>query len=54
MIAAYTVLNIIYRLIYLWVIVMCIWNLFVQKELYKQISCVLITVPFLLRLLNIK
>jgi hypothetical protein len=54
MLAAYLVLKVIYWLIYLWVVVVCFWNLFVEKQLYRQISFVLITVPFVLRLLGIK
>ena len=54
MLLIYKGLNFAYWIIYLWVVVMCIWNLFRQKDLWRQIACVMIIVPFLLRMLYIK
>ncbi|GAI22191.1 unnamed protein product [marine sediment metagenome] len=46
--------NILYRVIYIYVIGMCIWSIFTHKEFQRQIGYAMIMVPFLLRVLGIK
>jgi hypothetical protein len=45
------ILAVAYWLIYLWIAVFTIWNVFVQKNLYRQISAAMIAVPYVVRLL---
>jgi len=46
--------NIIYRVIYIYIIGMCFWSIFTHKEFQRQIGYAMIMVPFLLRVLGIK
>lgn len=46
--------NILYRVIYIYVIGMCLWSIFTSKELQRQVGYSLIIIPFLLRVLGIK
>ena len=54
MIAARFVLWIAYEIIYLWIVVFCGWNVFLQKNTYRAIGAAMIMVPFLLRMLKLK
>jgi hypothetical protein len=47
-------INIFYRVIYIYVVGMCVWSIFTHKELQRQIGYAMILVPFLLRILNLK
>jgi MFS-type transporter involved in bile tolerance (Atg22 family) len=46
--------NIVYRVIYIYVIGMCLWSIFTHKELQRQIGYAIVMVPFLLRILGLK
>ncbi len=46
--------NLIYRIIYIYVVSMFLWSIFIHKEFVRQIGYAIVTVPFLLRLLGIK
>ena len=46
--------NIVYRVIYIYIIGMCLWSIFTHKEVQRQIGYAMIIVPFLLRVLGLK
>jgi MFS-type transporter involved in bile tolerance (Atg22 family) len=46
--------NIVYRVIYIYIIGMCLWSVFTHKELQRQIGYAIVMVPFLLRILGLK
>ena len=54
MLIAYQVLRVIYYLIYLWIVVFCGWNVFIQKNTYRSIGAAMVMVPFILRMLNLR
>ena len=50
----FEVINWVYRGIYVYIIVLMVWNLFREEDIFKQIGYAAVTVPFLLRVLNLK
>ena len=54
MLKVFSFLEIFYWFIHLWLVVMCFWNLFLEKDIWRQISCVVVTVPFVLRMLYLR
>jgi len=50
----FAVYTFFYKIIYIYVIGMCVWSIFTHKELQRQIGYSLILIPFLLRILGLK
>ena len=48
------VYNLLYRIIYAYVVFMLLWSIFTHKEFVRQIGYAIVIVPFLLRLFGIK
>ena len=46
--------NLLYRIIYSYIVFMFLWSIFTHKEFVKQIGFTIVIVPFLLRLIGIK
>jgi hypothetical protein len=47
-------LNILYRLLLVFILFLLVWNILEEKKFFKQASIFLIIIPFLLRVLNIR
>lgn len=50
----FSIYNIIYRVIYAYVVGMCAWSIFTHKEFQRQIGYAIVMVPFLLKILGIR
>ena len=46
--------NLLYRIIYTYIVAMFLWSIFIHKEFIRQIGYAIVIVPFLLRLIGIK
>jgi hypothetical protein len=50
----FDIYNVIYRVIYIYVVGMCVWSIFTHKPFQRQIGYALVMVPFLLKILGIR
>jgi len=47
-------LTIIYRLIILFISILIVWDMFKEKNAWNQLTCSMVLVPFILRMLMFK
>jgi hypothetical protein len=47
-------LTIIYRLIILFISILIVWDMFKEKNTWNQLTCSMVLVPFILRMLMVK
>jgi len=47
-------LTIIYQLIIVYFIILIVWDMFKERNIWNQLTCSIVLIPFILRVLMIK